>query len=162
MGDDPQAVQANRQRLQAALRGVRPVFLQQVHGTQVVDLHPRPADGAVADAESTTWPGLHHHGGRLPAAAADQPAGHGGGCGPRGLAWAGGRGAGGCDRDGFQDFFGSNAFASSASSYTINSVRRRRSDTGLAGPIHRPAGFEVGPEVWMPFVRRCCCSAVFQ
>jgi len=58
VGDDPQVVQANRQRLQAALRGVRPVFLQQVHGTQVVDLHPGLADGAVADACVSTTPGL--------------------------------------------------------------------------------------------------------
>ena len=58
VGDDLQAVQANRQRLQAALRGVRPVFLQQVHGTQVVDLHPGLADGAVADACVSTTPGL--------------------------------------------------------------------------------------------------------
>ena len=58
VGDDLQAVQANRQRLQAALRGVRPVFLQQVHGTQVVDLHPGLADGAVADACVSSTPGL--------------------------------------------------------------------------------------------------------
>jgi YfiH family protein len=34
------------------------VFLQQVHGTQVVDLHPGLADGAVADACVSTTPGL--------------------------------------------------------------------------------------------------------
>lgn len=35
-GDDPQRVQANRQRLQSFL-GAEPVWLQQVHGTQVLD-----------------------------------------------------------------------------------------------------------------------------
>ncbi|MBP6599195.1 MAG: laccase domain-containing protein [Giesbergeria sp.] len=42
VGDAPAAVRANRQRLQAALHattpGAQPVFLQQIHGTEVLDL----------------------------------------------------------------------------------------------------------------------------
>lgn len=47
--DDPAAVAANRLRLADAL-GVRPVFLQQVHGTAVVALDDRTPDGTPADA----------------------------------------------------------------------------------------------------------------
>jgi polyphenol oxidase len=56
--DDPQAVAANRQRLRDALGGVRPVFLQQVHGTDVLELQPGSEDGSVADASLSTQPGL--------------------------------------------------------------------------------------------------------
>lgn len=49
VGDAPRDVQANRQLLADTL-GVRPVFLQQVHGTGVLELGPQTPDGAVADA----------------------------------------------------------------------------------------------------------------
>lgn len=51
VGDAPDAVAANRQRLRAALRA-EPVFLQQVHGVAVAELdRPRPVPGVpVADA----------------------------------------------------------------------------------------------------------------
>ncbi len=62
VGDDPQAVAANRGVLQAALQSVTPqaraVFLQQVHGTQVAVLEPGTADGVVADACVSTQPSL--------------------------------------------------------------------------------------------------------
>ena len=62
VGDDPRAVQGNRRVLQEALQqatpGARAIFLQQVHGTQVVALRPDLADGSVADACVTTTPGL--------------------------------------------------------------------------------------------------------
>jgi YfiH family protein len=62
VGDAPEAVQTNRQRLQATLAqvtpGARPVFLQQVHGTQVVELVPDLADGVCADAALTAHTGL--------------------------------------------------------------------------------------------------------
>jgi copper oxidase (laccase) domain-containing protein len=45
VGDAPAAVAANRARLQRAL-GARPVYLDQVHGTQVLALHPDTPDGA--------------------------------------------------------------------------------------------------------------------
>lgn len=53
VGDRADHVAENRARLQAAL-GVRPVFLAQVHGTEVVPLDARTADGVVADACITT------------------------------------------------------------------------------------------------------------
>ena len=57
VGDDPASVQANRQRL-AQVLGVRPVFLQQVHGTEVVELLADTPDGTRADACYTTGRGL--------------------------------------------------------------------------------------------------------
>jgi copper oxidase (laccase) domain-containing protein len=54
VGDDPQAVRANRARLQALLAqrtpGARPVFLSQVHGTAVAALSQATPDGTEADA----------------------------------------------------------------------------------------------------------------
>jgi polyphenol oxidase len=57
VGDDPQAVAANRAKLASAL-GARPVFLQQVHGIELAHLHPDTPDGTVADACLSTEPGL--------------------------------------------------------------------------------------------------------
>ncbi|WP_374351200.1 peptidoglycan editing factor PgeF [Limnohabitans sp.] len=57
VGDAPERVQANRQRLADTL-GVRPVFLQQVHGTGVLELDAQTPDGAVADACFTFAAGL--------------------------------------------------------------------------------------------------------
>lgn len=65
VGDAPAAVHANRQILQGALNsitsGTQPVFLQQVHGTQVLDLDLLEAQvglpagtGTCADASATT------------------------------------------------------------------------------------------------------------
>jgi YfiH family protein len=53
VGDDPNHVMANRHMLQVLL-GVKPVYLKQVHGTEVVTLMPKTAHGAVADACITT------------------------------------------------------------------------------------------------------------
>jgi YfiH family protein len=47
-------VAQNRRRLQARLDGAVPIFLQQVHGTQVVALHADTPQGTVADACVTT------------------------------------------------------------------------------------------------------------
>jgi YfiH family protein len=57
VGDAPERVRANRTRLAAAL-GARPVFLRQVHGTQVAVLGPDSADGAQADAAVTAAKGV--------------------------------------------------------------------------------------------------------
>jgi YfiH family protein len=59
VGDDPQAVQANRERLQRAI-GARPVWLKQVHGARVVDLDALGdvAEAVEADASFTTRPGV--------------------------------------------------------------------------------------------------------
>lgn len=55
--DDPAAVKANRQQLSAVL-GARPVFLQQVHGTDAVVLDAQTADGTQADACISTRGGV--------------------------------------------------------------------------------------------------------
>ncbi|MCS6811656.1 MAG: peptidoglycan editing factor PgeF, partial [Tepidimonas sp.] len=57
VGDDPVAVASNRQRLVAAL-GVRPVYLRQVHGIEVVAVGPDTPDGLTADACYTDTPGV--------------------------------------------------------------------------------------------------------
>ena len=57
VGDAPAAVQANRQVLQQAL-GVRPVFLQQLHGRQVATLDAQTPDGTPADGCMTQSPGV--------------------------------------------------------------------------------------------------------
>lgn len=57
VGDNPAHVRANRLLLARTL-GVRPVFLQQVHGTDVIELTPDTASAAVADACFTFAPGL--------------------------------------------------------------------------------------------------------
>ena len=124
VGDDPLAVGANRALLAQAIQA-RPVFLQQVHGSGVVVLDAHTPHGTQADACLTrrTRRGLHHHGGRLPAAAVHRyprplrrrgacrlaRSGRAGGCGRAGGA---GRGAGG----------------------------RRRRCHGLARSLHRAAG----------------------
>lgn len=56
--DEPLAVKGNRERLAALTSPARPVFLQQVHGTQVVRLAPDMPDGAVADACVVQGPGV--------------------------------------------------------------------------------------------------------
>ena len=58
VGDNPAAVAANRRRLQAALQGARPVFMQQVHGTGLLHLQPGTPDGQSADAALARHPGL--------------------------------------------------------------------------------------------------------
>jgi YfiH family protein len=57
VGDDPAHVAANRAILQEAI-GAKPVFLNQVHGTQVVALDAATPNGTVADACLTDQPGL--------------------------------------------------------------------------------------------------------
>lgn len=57
VGDDPQAVVANRAALASALSAA-PVFLQQVHGTDVVALDASTPHGTLADACLSTEPGL--------------------------------------------------------------------------------------------------------
>lgn len=57
VGDDPAAVQANRQTLARTL-AAHPVFLQQVHGWNVVTLQADTPDGLVADACITATPGV--------------------------------------------------------------------------------------------------------
>ncbi|MES2886779.1 MAG: peptidoglycan editing factor PgeF [Pseudomonadota bacterium] len=65
VGDDPEAVLANRQRFQSALNAAVPVFLKQVHGVRVVRLSGEDcltATGLIpafeADASVCTEPGV--------------------------------------------------------------------------------------------------------
>ena len=53
VGDDPNHVIANRHMLQVLL-GVKPIYLKQVHGTDMVTLTPKTPHGTVADACITT------------------------------------------------------------------------------------------------------------
>lgn len=53
VGDDPTHVMANRHMLQTLI-GARPVYLKQIHGTEVVTLQPKTPHGTVADACITT------------------------------------------------------------------------------------------------------------
>lgn len=57
VGDTPQAVDANRLHVQQLL-GVRPLFLDQVHGTAVHRAASGSADGLCADGSWTTGSGL--------------------------------------------------------------------------------------------------------
>ncbi len=58
VNDLPAHVAANRALLQQQLHTARPVFLQQVHGVDVVALSAQTPDGTVADACLTTEPGV--------------------------------------------------------------------------------------------------------
>ena len=49
VGDDPTHVMANRHILQTLI-GTKPIYLKQVHGTEVVQLQPKTPHGTVADA----------------------------------------------------------------------------------------------------------------
>ncbi|MFM6992927.1 MAG: peptidoglycan editing factor PgeF [Rhodoferax sp.] len=57
VGDTPQAVSTNRANLQAAL-GVRPLYLDQIHGTDVHRAERLSVDGACADGSWTAETGL--------------------------------------------------------------------------------------------------------
>ncbi len=57
VGDDPQHVQSNRSRLQSHV-GARAVFMDQVHGTDMLELEPLMPDGLAADGAFTDRTGL--------------------------------------------------------------------------------------------------------
>lgn len=57
VGDDATTVRSNRQRLQTAL-AVRPVFLNQVHGCELVELTGQSADALSADGAYTSRTGI--------------------------------------------------------------------------------------------------------
>jgi len=57
VGDDPALVAANRQIFQQAI-GVKPVFLNQVHGIDVVRVDAATPQAVSADASVTTQPGV--------------------------------------------------------------------------------------------------------
>lgn len=58
VGDLPEAVAENRARLQAAMEGARPVFMEQVHGIELLEIDASTPPGRRADACSTQQPGV--------------------------------------------------------------------------------------------------------
>ena len=160
VGDDAGAVRSNRAALQARLQavspGTRPVFLSQVHGTDVLPIGPATPDGLQADACVTACSQtactimvadclpvlLAHRSGAVVAAA------H---AGWRGLAGAGGQGV----LESVFRRFEALAPATPAQSAIENTVARCESvasDTlAWLGPCIGPAAFEVGPEVRAAF-----------
>jgi YfiH family protein len=157
VGDDPQAVAANRMVLASAL-GVRPVFLQQVHGTEVALLSATTPDSTQADASLSTKPGLactvmvadclpvlftDTQGSQVAAAHA----------GWRGLAGPAGRGVLEATFD-----------AMVAQARQLDPQRSRKAvalDTLVwLGPCIGPTAFEVGPEVRAAFIATDPAAAV--
>jgi YfiH family protein len=57
VGDDPASVQRNRSVLQRGL-GVRPVYLNQVHGIHMLPVNPLTADSSAADGAFTQHAGI--------------------------------------------------------------------------------------------------------
>lgn len=161
VGDDPAAVQANRQTLEAALRAhtatARAVFLNQVHGDGVVHLDAATPDGTEADACVTTAPGavctimvadclpvlFAHRNGQVVAAA------H---AGWRGLAGTGGWGV---LESTFEDFEalarGPIASAAIKSEASAGVPAVAASTLAWLGPCIGPQAFEVGAEVRAAF-----------
>jgi YfiH family protein len=146
VGDDPAAVAENRARLARSL-GVRPVFLQQVHGTAVALLEGQTSDGTVADACITVQRGL-----ACTVMVAD--------CLPVlftlqsgqvvGAAHAGWRGlAGGVLESTLQALWQQAGLDKEGAAQTL----------AWLGPCIGPAAFEVGPEVRAAFVERDADSA---
>lgn len=151
--DDPAAVAANRARLAAAI-GPRPVFLQQVHGTEVVALDDHTPDGTVADACLSVQAGVActimvadclpvlftNTAGTVVAAA------H---AGWRGLA---GAGAQPVDQGVLETSFAAFVKAVRQGDPRATSGRVAASMRVWLGPCIGPAAFEVGPEVREVFV----------
>jgi len=143
VGDDPEAVAANRARYAQAL-GARPVYMKQVHGWQVARLAADTPDGIEADACVATGPGLActimvadclpvllaSGDGRVVAAA------H---AGWRGLAGQGGRGVLESVWEAFWPLAGPTREVSAAGTLA------------WLGPCIGPTAFEVGPEVKAAF-----------
>jgi YfiH family protein len=154
VGDDPVAVAQNRSRLSEALhlRGAKaPVFLKQVHGTQVLGLSEHPPSTVVADACLTDQSGVVCTimvADCLPVLFADRA----GRC--VAAAHAGWRGLAGVDHGGV-------GVLESTWAVWMQTMRQHHpgvSDTTLAqqtwvwlGPCIGPAAFEVGDEVRVAF-----------
>ncbi|MBX3653259.1 MAG: laccase domain-containing protein [Ramlibacter sp.] len=154
VGDDPQRVAAHRETLQREL-GARPVFLQQVHGTQVLELDPASAHGTPADACLTSQAGLACTimvADCLPvlftdAAGSVVAAAH---AGWRGLAGQYGRGV----LEQVHERFEALALATRPQSAIENGANADgavASPLAWLGPCIGPAAFEVGPEVKAAF-----------
>ena len=140
VGDAPDDVRANRQLLADTL-GVRPVFLQQVHGTGVLELGPQTPDGAQADACFTFAPGV-----ACTIMVAD--------CLPVVLWDAQGRWVAAAHA-GWRGLAGEGGVGVLESLWTALADRGARPDQACAwlGPCIGPEAFEVGPEVMQAFVQ---------
>ena len=154
VGDDPAAVAQNRERLSDALRlqgAQAPVFLKQVHGTQVLSLSKSPPSTVVADACLTDQVGVACTimvADCLPVLFADRA----GRC--VAAAHAGWRGLAGVDH-------GGEGVLESTWAAWMQTMRRhhpKASDAALAqqtwvwlGPCIGPEAFEVGDEVRVAF-----------
>lgn len=145
VGDAPVHVAENRRRLAAAL-GVRPVFLDQVHGTGVQALTSATPDGRSADACLTTAPGV-----ACTIMVAD--------CLPLLLAGADGRvvaaahaGWRGLSKGVFSAIF--KEFMAVADVQSANFATKKEANDILVwlGPCIGPTAFEVGQDVWDAFV----------
>ena len=165
VGDAPAAVVHNRQRFAATL-GVRPVFLQQVHGFSVAALNHLSPDGLPADGCVTALPGLActvmvadclpvllcRADGRLVAAA------H---AGWRGLAGGDGRGVLESVIGQFKTqarlLYGRSAIKKEVNFMREGAASEEAESANAAilawlGPCIGPSAFEVGPEVREAFV----------
>ncbi len=140
VGDTPGDVQANRQLLADTL-GVRPVFLQQVHGTAVIEIGPHTPDGAVADACFTFDAGL-----ACTIMVAD--------CLPVLLWDAGGQWVAAAHA-GWRGLAGEAGMGVLESLWSALAARGARADRTCVwlGPCIGPGAFEVGPEVMQAFVQ---------
>lgn len=151
--DDPAAVSTNRKRLQEAL-GVRPVFLNQVHGTRVVSLDGATPDGTEADACVADRPGVActvmvadclpvlftNRAGTVAAAA------H---AGWRGLAGVGAEVAG---EGVLETVFDALVRAAQPAGHATDRTSSAADTLVWLGPCIGPGAFEVGPEVREVFV----------
>ena len=148
VGDELADVLTNRAVLQHAL-GVRPVFLEQVHGTQVQVLAPDTPDGTMADACLATQPGVACTimvADCLPILLCDASgswvaAAH---AGWRGLA---GQGGVGVVESTLAAIYGSNLAPRS-----VDIARAAPEIIAWLGPCIGPAAFEVGDDVRQAFV----------
>jgi YfiH family protein len=155
VGDDGAAVSANRQRLAAtlvAMRGGRPVFLNQVHGQRVLHLQAATPEGCEADACTTTTPGAVCTimvADCLPVllAAADGSRVAAAHAGWRGLAGAGGQGV-------LEEVL--KAFRPQSPANTAHAAPEI---VAWLGPCIGPAAFEVGDEVRAAFVESLPAAA---
>ncbi|MBX9818627.1 MAG: peptidoglycan editing factor PgeF, partial [Burkholderiaceae bacterium] len=155
VGDVLADVQANRAVVQRAL-GVRPVFLEQVHGTQVQTLAPDMPDGATADACVSMQPGLACTimvADCLPILLCDDSgtwvaAAH---AGWRGLAGQGGVGV--------VESTLAAIYASNQALAHADAARVAPEIIAWLGPCIGPTAFEVGDEVRQAFVDGCLAAA---
>lgn len=128
VGDDPEAVGENRAIFAEAF-GAAPVYMKQVHGTEVVVVNDIPAEIPVCDALVTAMPGL-----ALSVMTAD--------CLPLLLASSDGRACAAVH-------CGWKGLAGGIVGNTLKVMRRITSSQieAFMGPCIGPASFEVGPEV---------------